>query len=64
MDEDIFDEMNHWLRFIERWQQESDEPVPEQAINALEYAIEKAIKQYRHNKDFFSSQSDAKDTLH
>ena len=66
MDIDIFEEMHHWLQFIERWKKETDEPIPEKALLALEQAIEKAIINYQNQKIFSDSDSDINqdDTLH
>lgn len=63
MDDDIFDEMNHWLRFIEQWKKESDEPVPEKALCALEIALDKAITDYKRLR-LFSITKDKSDVLH
>ena len=46
MENDLFEEIEHWLRFIKRWEQENKEPVPETALNALEFALEKAVSKY------------------
>lgn len=64
MDKDIFEEINHWLRFIERWEKENEQPVPETALNALEYAIEKAIRNYRNNEHVFKPAHKKDDRLH
>ena len=39
----IFEEIEHWLRFIKLWQKEHQAPVPEQALLSLEIALEKAM---------------------
>lgn len=50
MDNDIFEEIEHWLNFIKRWEKENKEPVPETALDALELALEKAVAKYKEEK--------------
>ena len=42
----IFEEIEHWLRFIKLWEQEHEQPVPEQALLSLENALDKAMTLY------------------
>ncbi len=58
---DYFDEIEHWLRFIRKWEEENNESVPEKAFYALEQALEKALSAYSKNQypgDFDKSNSD------
>jgi len=50
----IFDEIEHWLEFIKLWEFENNEPVPDKALCALEYALEKAMTKYRNQETFIS----------
>ena len=50
MNSDIFEEIEHWLKFIHIWESEHDEPVPNAALDALEIALEKALLTYRNKK--------------
>ena len=47
MEQEIFDEVEHWINFIKLWEAECDDAVPEQIILALETAMIKAVNQYK-----------------
>jgi hypothetical protein len=50
MNNDIFEEIEHWLKFIHIWESEHKEAVPDTVLDALELALEKALLLYRNKK--------------
>jgi hypothetical protein len=44
-----FEEVEHWLTFIKKWEQETQEPIPDQAILSLEVAFDKLLYNYRNS---------------
>jgi len=43
-------EVEHWIYFIKKWEQEESSPIPEQAILSLEVALGKFIYEYNCSK--------------
>lgn len=43
-----FSDVEYWLDFLKKWDLESNEPVPEQAIISLEVAVDKLLYDYNH----------------
>ena len=41
-----FDEVEHWLKFIEKWKSTRQEPVPEKLLELLDEALEKSLLKY------------------
>lgn len=49
MEHEIFEEVEHWLAFINIWESENEGVVPEDVILALDYAFQKAIGVYKEH---------------
>ncbi len=47
MENDIFDEVEHWIKFIKLWELENDDKLPDEILYTLEMAFEKAISSYK-----------------
>lgn len=42
-----FEAVDHWLQVIKDWEVKSNEEVPDDILQALEHALEKALLSYR-----------------
>ena len=58
MEQEIFDEVEHWLEFIKHWEKENDDKVPDEVLRAIELALDKAVCLYKEQA------SDAFDYFH
>lgn len=46
-----FDEVEHWLKFIEKWKSTRQEPVPEKLLDLLDEALEKSLVKYHQKQE-------------
>ncbi len=51
MDDDIFEEVEHWLIFIKIWDDENECAVPEEILFVLEESFKKSIRDYKKQYD-------------
>jgi len=47
MEQDIFEEVEHWLSFIKVWEKENKGDLPDDVLVALDNALQNAIQVYK-----------------
>ena len=47
MEQDIFEEVEHWLSFIKVWEKENKGDLPDDVLVALDNALQNAIQIYK-----------------
>ena len=47
MEQDIFEEVEHWLSFIKVWEKENKSDLPDDVLVALDNALQNAIQIYK-----------------
>lgn len=63
-EQNIFDEVEHWLAFMREWQIENDEPVPELVLDCLENALKKNVYEYRYRNELMGPVKNSDKSMH